>query len=106
MDDCIFCKIVKGEIQTDFLKETDNFVVFKDIHPSAPIHLLIVPKRHILDVTECSDEEWMEVRNIAVTLSKEQNTTGFRISTNAGEAAAVKHWHVHFLGNIDESRKL
>ena len=54
-DDCVFCKIVKGKGETAFEKETENLVVFKDINPQAAVHLLIVPKKHLKDLSEADD---------------------------------------------------
>lgn len=106
MQDCIFCKIAKKEIPTEFVRETDHFVVFKDIKPSAAIHLLIVPKQHVTDIQGVSDELWAEVKKIALGLGDEMRLTGYRLTTNAGEAALVKHFHVHFLGAVKADRGL
>lgn len=106
MQDCIFCKIVKKEISKEFVLETDNFVIFKDIKPSASVHLLIVSKEHIEDIKSLSDELWAEVKKISLGLADEMKQTGYRLVNNAGEAAAIKHFHVHFMGAITADRKL
>ena len=56
MENCIFCKIANGEFGTEFVYEDENAVVFKDINPKADIHLLVVPKEHVADLNECSED--------------------------------------------------
>ena len=104
MSDCIFCKIVKGETQTKFIKETQNFVIFIDINPQAAIHLLIVPKKHIKDITEIKDDLWKEIKDVSVYMAREKGLSGFRLVHNAGDAALVPHMHVHFLGDVTPER--
>jgi histidine triad (HIT) family protein len=106
MTECIFCKIVKGELGTKFVHESDNFVVFADIHPSAPLHFLIVPKSHFESMLDLPDILWIEVKSIAEALQKQENLLGFRLATNVGDTAVVKHMHVHFLGGIKKDRKV
>jgi len=106
MEDCVFCKIVKKEIPADIIKETEGFLVIPDIRPSAPLHLLIIPKVHIEDIRGISDEQWMEVKKIALELGEEKNQVGYRLANNAGEAAAIKHFHVHFMGGIKSDHRL
>ncbi len=106
MDDCVFCKISKKEIPSEFVKETENFFVIKDIKPSAPVHLLIISKNHFDDIKSVSDDLWVEVKKIAVELGAENGQTGYRIANNVGEAAAVKHFHVHFLGGVKSDRNV
>lgn len=97
MQDCIFCKIINKEIPADFVHETDNFVVFKDIHPKAPIHFLIVSKDHIEDMRSAPEGILNEVQKIALKLEKENSLNGFVLGTNTGDRALVKHMHFHFL---------
>ncbi len=104
MDDCIFCKIVKGEMGTKFEKETENLVVFKDINPQAAVHLLIVPKKHIKDLGSADDNVWKEVKDVAVGIARAKSLSGFRLVHNAGDAAAVSHMHVHLLGDVSPDR--
>ena len=106
MEDCIFCKIVKGEAPANIVTQTDNLVVFPDIHPSAPTHFLIIPKKHIADMTFVDDALWTEIRHLAMQMAKERDLTGFRLATNTGTAAAIKHMHVHFLAGIDSKRAI
>lgn len=104
MSDCIFCKIAKGETETKFEKETEKLVVFRDIHPQAPLHLLIVPKKHYKDITEVENEVWTEIKDVAVQICRSKDLPGFRLVNNAGDSAAVAHMHVHLLGDISADR--
>ena len=106
MKDCIFCKIVKGEVPTKFEKETKNLVVFKDINPKTDVHLLIVPKKHIKDVREEKGVVWASIGRLAVKLAEEMNLKGFRLVHNVGNAAAIPHMHVHFLGDVSVEREV
>lgn len=106
MDNCIFCKIAKGETDTQFEKETDRLVVFKDIHPQAPVHLLIVPKEHVKDITEVDDATWKDIKDVAVGIARTKSLTGFRLVNNAGDSAEVKHMHVHLLGEVSADRSV
>ncbi|WP_026476293.1 histidine triad nucleotide-binding protein [Alkaliphilus transvaalensis] len=106
MSDCIFCKIVKGEIPSKKVYENDQIVAFHDITPQAPVHLLIIPKKHIpsaLFIDEEVAQEIMPEVFIAITkLAKEFNLeeTGFRIVNNCGldGGQTVDHIHFHLLG--------
>ncbi|RJR29849.1 HIT domain-containing protein [Candidatus Microgenomates bacterium] len=106
MENCMFCKIASGEAESKKILESSNFIVFEDIHPSAPIHYLIVPKKHVRDMTELDMTTWDEVREVAMTVAKEKNLTGYRIATNVGDAAMVPHFHVHLLSGIKKDRKV
>lgn len=107
MEDCIFCKIIKGEIPATKIYETEKVVAFNDINPVAKIHVLVIPKKHItsLDTLNLENED----ENILVecikaiqeiTKSLGIDKTGYRIVTNIGEDAnqEVKHLHFHILG--------
>ena len=104
MSDCIFCKIVGGEIPSDYLYEDDNFVVFKDINPSYPVHLLIVPKKHFESVNHFNsdDEKWFgSIFTVAAKMAKEMGVdeTGYRLTVNTNRDAGqiVQHFHMHLL---------
>ncbi|HAO20486.1 MAG: histidine triad nucleotide-binding protein [Desulfobacteraceae bacterium IS3] len=103
--DCLFCKIANREMETQFLYETENVVVFRDIHPEAPVHLLIVPKKHIRSLNDVSDED----RNIlgglllvAKEMAKKEgvNESGYRVVTNVekGGGQMIFHLHLHLIG--------
>lgn len=104
MTDCIFCKIVKKELQVGIEMETETLLAFKDINPKAPVHILIIPKKHIQDITEANEGVWDEIGRLAKEIAREKNLKGFRIVHNAGEAAAIPHMHVHLLGEVSAER--
>lgn len=106
MSDCIFCKIIARQVPAKIEKETENLLVFEDISPKAPVHLLLVPKTHFRDITEADGEIWAEIREMANNLAKEKHLKGFRLVHNAGEAAIVPHMHVHFLGDVKTDREV
>ncbi|MFZ5932868.1 MAG: HIT domain-containing protein [Patescibacteria group bacterium] len=106
MDECIFCQVVNRKIPSQIEKETENLLVFKDINPRAPIHLLIVPKKHYRDISQADGKIWSEVRDVALEIAREKGLKGFRLVHNAGEAAIVSHMHVHFLAEISKERGL
>lgn len=106
MKDCVFCKIVKGEIPSEKISETDNLIVIKDINPKASIHYLIIPKKHIADVRSDNGAIWDDTGKLAVKLAIEKKLKGFRLVHNAGEAAVVAHMHTHFLGEVKADRKI
>lgn len=102
--DCIFCRIAAGEIPCSKVYETDEVLAFRDLNPQAPIHVLIIPKRHIvsLQALTAADDEllgklFLAAREIAKQLGVDE--TGYRIVSNVGEAAgqSVKHLHLHFI---------
>lgn len=106
MEDCVFCKIVKGETDTKIEKETKNLIVFKDINPQAAIHYLILPKEHVLDITQLKDEVWKEIKKIVVVMAKDKSLKGFRLIHNAGDAASIPHMQVHFLADVAPVRAM
>jgi histidine triad (HIT) family protein len=102
MSDCVFCKIVKGELKTKFEKETKNVVVFRDIKPAAELHFLIVSKEHILgflDIKERHKNLLSEMFNVARELIKrEKIEKGYKLIFNGGKYQFVPHLHWHLLG--------
>lgn len=98
--DCLFCKIINGEIRSDFVKETDKVVVFADINPINEVHLLIVPKRHIDSVLTISGNDsgdLLAMYNVARELILERKLDAFRLSFNGGKYQHVPHLHMHLL---------
>jgi histidine triad (HIT) family protein len=104
--DCIFCKIVAGEIPTEKVKENDDILVIKDINPKASIHFLLFPKKHVEDIMSDDGSVWSSIGKLAKEIAKEQKVSGFRLVNNAGAASLVKHMHVHFLGEVGQDREL
>lgn len=105
-ENCVFCKIVAKKIPSQIEKETESFIVFRDVAPKAPIHLLIVPKKHIQDLRDADDQLWLGVARIARQIGSERQLSGYRLVHNVGTAAAVEHMHVHFLGEIEKAREV
>ena len=100
-EDCIFCKIVNGEFNTEFVYETDKLVVFKDINPKAPIHLLVVPKLHVASLNELDDKELLGDLMMGVKeVTKKIGLKSYRTQINTGKEAGqeVFHLHIHVLG--------
>ena len=104
-EDCIFCKIINNEIPTEFLYEDDQLVVFKDINPLAPIHLLLVPKKHIRSINDLDDSDTTIVSDLIMTAKDmaekmSVNKSGYRIFFNVekGGGQEVFHLHLHLIG--------
>lgn len=104
MGDCIFCKIAEKEIPSNIVYEDDQIICFHDLEPQAPVHVLIIPKKHIasMDDVSADDQQLMgyimtKVKEIAKTLGLEN---GYRLVNNCGEDGfqTVKHLHFHLLG--------
>ena len=101
MEDCIFCKISKGEIPSEKVYEDEEVLAFKDIHPAAPIHILVIPKKHIAKVTEIMPEGEAlvgKMHTVINKIAKEQGFAedGFRIIINCGRDAGQEVMHLHF----------
>lgn len=105
MENCIFCKIIKGEIPCQKVYEDDHVLAFRDINPEAPVHILIIPKVHIESV-RCLEEKDAALISRVFAAAKEiavmqkVDDSGYRIVTNSGNDAGqtVKHIHFHLLG--------
>ncbi|MDR0910026.1 MAG: histidine triad nucleotide-binding protein [Spirochaetaceae bacterium] len=102
MSDCIFCKIAAGEIPANFIYQDDEVVAFKDTNPQAPVHILIIPKKHVANILE-ADEALLgtlfgKVKKIAA--SQGLSEKGFRTVVNTGDdgGQTVHHLHLHLLG--------
>ncbi len=110
--DCIFCKIVAGEIPSKKVYEDELCFAFYDINPQAPVHVLVIPKTHIASADEVSTENSAVVAHIFETIpkiaAKAGITNGYRVITNCGEDAcqSVKHLHFHILGGKPLSEQM
>ncbi len=102
--DCLFCKIIDGTIPSAKVYEDDMMLAFKDINPQAPVHVLLIPKKHIASVNEvdadnieCVQHIFMKLPEIAASLNLDN---GYRVITNYGDdgCQSVKHLHFHVLG--------
>ena len=105
MNDCIFCKIIAGEIPSAIVYEDDKIMAFKDVNPIAPVHVLIVPKEHIASAMEINDENADVVSHIfkkASCIAEKMGVSenGFRIVNNCGKdgGQTVMHLHFHLIG--------
>ena len=102
--DCLFCKILAGEIPSAKVYEDEFVYAFRDINPQAPVHILIIPKTHIASADDITPENSVFVAKVAEAIprvAKEAGlTNGYRIVTNVGEdgCQSVKHLHFHLLG--------
>jgi histidine triad (HIT) family protein len=113
MDNCLFCKIIKGEIPSQKVYEDEYAFAFKDIHPQAPVHVLVVSKTHVKDVLEGSNLKSEEMAAIIRACGEVAKITGieesgFRIVSNCGHDScqSVPHLHFHVLGGKLLSEKM
>jgi len=102
---CLFCSIVNGEIPTEFLYENKSLVVFRDIHPQAPVHLLIVPKRHIRSINDLTREDrdiLAEMLMTAKDMARREGVaaSGYKLLYNVekGGGQVIFHLHLHLIG--------
>ena len=107
MNDCLFCKIIKGEIPSSKVYEDELVYAFNDIAPAAPVHILIIPKEHITSAADINADNSKYVSHIfevAAKIAEEKGLSdGFRVVTNCGDSAGqtVKHLHFHLLAGRD-----
>ncbi len=102
---CLFCKIVAGELSSTILYQNEQIIAFKDIHPQAPHHVLIIPRKHIATVQDITDEDSLLIGNMVQTaklLASELNIAldGYRLifNCNSWGGQEVYHLHLHLLG--------
>jgi histidine triad (HIT) family protein len=104
MSDCIFCRIVSGDIPSSKVYEDDEVIAFRDIHPQAPLHVQIIPKRHIENLSQTQDDDIPllgKMLALAPQIAAEQGSHGgFRTIINTGRVGGqeVYHLHIHVLG--------
>ena len=105
MDNCLFCRIAAGEIPSTKVYEDEQVLAFRDIAPQAPVHVLVIPKKHVSGWYDAKDEDdalLAKLMRTAATVAKMENLveSGFRVVSNCGEDAqqSVKHLHLHVLG--------
>lgn len=102
--DCLFCAIAKGEIPSTKVYEDENCLAFRDIHPQAPVHVLLIPKTHIASIDEVNADNLALVarviEKIPAVAAAEKLGEGYRVITNVGEngCQSVKHLHFHIMG--------
>jgi histidine triad (HIT) family protein len=104
LQDCLFCKIVAGETDSDVVSESEDVVAFRDINPGAPAHVLVVPRRHIASAADLARTDGTllgEMFEVAASLARREGLDGgYRVVTNVGPDAgqSVAHLHFHVLG--------
>ena len=112
MSDCLFCKILKGEIPSAKVYEDETVYAFRDIAPQAPVHVLVIPKQHVCSADDITPENahlvaavFAAVPKIAAAIGL---TNGYRVVTNIGEdgCQSVKHLHFHILGGCTLSDRM
>ncbi|MEK7571741.1 MAG: HIT domain-containing protein [Patescibacteria group bacterium] len=107
--DCIFCKIANKEIEKKFIYEDDEVMVFPDIHPAKPVHLLVIPKKHVPEFSQVEDPVlFQKLFVIAQNMVKREGLEdkGYRITINGGGAQVVNHLHVHVMGPLTKTAAL
>lgn len=111
--DCIFCKIINKEIPSKIVYEDDEVLAFEDIAPQAPVHIVVIPKKHIAKITEIEKEDEALIGKIysvinKIAREKQIAEEGFRVIINCGENGGqeVKHVHFHLLGGKKLSGKI
>lgn len=105
MADCVFCSIVGGSIPAEIVFEGENVIAFRDINPAAPVHVVIIPKKHIDPMEDLSEEDYSVIPEIymaarAIAAQEGIDASGYRILTNHGPDSGqeVEHLHFHLLG--------
>ena len=113
MENCLFCKIIKGEIPSTKVYEDDEILAFKDINPAAPIHILVIPKKHITSLAHLEKEDEVVVGRIYSVINKiaeEQGVKekGYRVIVNCGKDGGqeVMHLHFHLLAGTQLGEKI
>ncbi len=97
MENCIFCKIANKEIPSNFVYEDENCVAFNDLNPQAPVHILVIPKKHYASLNELDDPKIMSALLETVKkVTQKLNITQFRTVLNTGKEAGQEVFHIHF----------
>ena len=108
--DCIFCKIVAGEVPSYKIYEDDSILAFLDINPTSAGHTLIIPKNHTLDINTIDNETLVKIfdkaREIYKNLIDRLNADGFTLTQNNGSVQEVKHFHLHIIPKYNKSVKM
>ena len=98
--DCIFCKIIAGEIKTKLIAQNDRVIAFNDVNPISAVHILIMPKRHIESVLKIGEDDasiLVALHQMAQQIVKDKNLIAFRLAFNGGSYQHVGHLHMHLL---------
>ena len=113
MEDCIFCKIANHELDSDILFENDDLIVFADNHPVAPVHHLVIPKKHIKCLNEITEEDTELLGKLQLAIKEAAQRLGvaedgYRVISNCGEngGQVIDHLHYHIIGGIKLGSKI
>ena len=112
MENCLFCRIMKGEIPSDKVYENDFVYAFRDINPQAPVHVLVIPKKHLSSLNEADQADdcvLAECLKAVRTVAAQENlVNGYRVVSNCGPDAcqSVHHLHFHILGGTQMGEKM
>ncbi len=105
MENCLFCRIVKGEIPSDKIFEDDNYIAFRDINPQSPTHILVIPKRHVEKLSDCGEGDEKLLSGLVLTANRVARSegidkAGYRVVINSGEEGGqvIFHLHLHLMG--------
>ena len=108
--DCIFCKIINGEIPCYKVYEDDKVLCFLDINPVSNGHTLVIPKEHTLDITTIDSDTFIHVYNVAKKIAKvyeeKLGIKGYMLLQNNGKPQEVKHYHLHIIPVYEENEKI
>ena len=103
--DCVFCKIARKEIPADIVREDDDVIAFRDAHPIAPVHILVIPKKHLASIADISDEDAPLMGKLILTAKKiaedlKISEKGYKLLIRVGEHGGqeVGHIHLHLIG--------
>ena len=101
-EDCPFCQIAQGEMETEILYQEDSLVAFEDLEPQAPTHVLVIPKEHVTSLPEVPAQTLKQIMDATHTIAEQQGIagSGYAVRVNYGENAGqmVEHLHVHVIG--------
>jgi histidine triad (HIT) family protein len=103
---CVFCQLTSGELPADKVFEDDEILAFRDLYPKAQVHLLVIPKRHVATLNDCSDEDSAllgRLMLVARQLAREHSLSGYRVIMNVNREGGqvIFHVHLHLLGGPD-----
>lgn len=106
MESCIFCDVIAGKLPSTKLYEDDDIIVIKDIHPQAPVHWLVISKKHVPELLKVPDGLAGKMMAAVIKIIRDQGIEKYRIVINGKGAVLVDHLHIHVLGSIDKFRTL
>jgi len=99
---CIFCRIIQGQLSSNIVWQDDSAIAIRDLNPQAPSHILVIPREHMSDITECKDSQILGslFHKTSIVAAQEGLNKGFRIVVNTGSdgGQTVAHLHIHVLG--------